>query len=683
MLYVGYTLFLTWPLPSDPSNLISATGISGDLGGSIATVGYVVQHHIFPFAPAVLHGVNAPEGVSEAWVLNWVSLVGRGMFYGFGYLFGPVAGAAVYLWVGFVLSGMAMFLLARRLFGNPWAALLAGFAFAFCPWAVQCISGHYDYMQGWGLVLAVWRMLELADRPTMRNGLLAGGATVVAMLVTPYFILIGGVAFVTLALIALLSGAARREFLAAGRGVAVAGGVIVVVFGAIGVLTVLAGGSETGALRTDSITDLYTYSARWLEWLLPDQNNFIFGGLTGPYLTSHLHGSNFAESSIYIGDSVLVLALFGVYRGGVQLIKRGRAVARDIQLIAVVGGAALALAAAWFSSPPKVRILGIWVPTPSWFVFHVTSTWRVYTRFIELIELGLCILLAFAVRELLARRGRTTSVIVVAGLAAVLVLDLWSRPPIRTTRVVVPPEYTWLKDHPGGIVADYPLEPAVYPDYAPLFWQMIDHHPTFQGYDANSDSELMKLGLVDLREPSTAPRLAALGVRYVVVHPGQPGIDIANMTRQRYVLRFSAPTGDVWQVEAPPAQTYVDALTGFSGVEGGPGDEYRWMVVEPGVLDVTSPSCPSCWGTLSFQSSSADLPRTLTVRDARTGLVLASIAIPPNRAIPVRVPDVKLEDGQARLLLTTNIPPLLPADGDPRLLSISVGEPRFVPGPQP
>lgn len=676
--YVGYTVFLTWPLATNPGGLISAPGISGDLGGSIGQIAYVVAHHVFPFAPATLHGVNAPEGIVEPWVLNWASLIGRGLFYGLGYVFGPVAGAAVYLWLGFVGSGMAMFLLARRLFGDPWAALLAGFAFAFSPWAVQGISGHYDFIQGWALVLAVWRMLELADRPTARNGLLAGGATAIAMLVTPYFILIAGVAFVVMAIIVLLAAAARGELLASVKGVVLAGGVIVLVFGAIGVLTVLAGGGETGTLLSEQITELYTYSARWLEWVLPDQNNLIFGGLTAHYLTTHLHGSNFAESSIYLGDSVVVMALGGVCLGVVALRKLGRAAARDIQMVAVVAGAALALVAAWFSAPPKVHIFGVSVPMPSWFVFHITSTWRVYTRFVELIELGLCILLAFAVRGLLARRGRTTSLIVFGALAAVLVLDLWARPPIRTTRITTPPEYTWLREHPGGTIADYPLEPAVYPNYAPLFWQMVHRHPIVQGYPANSDSELLKLGLVDLREPTTAPRLASLGVRYIVVHPGQPGGDPGNLTRQGYVLRFSAPDGDVWQLNARPAQTWVDQLQGFSLVEGSPGGEYRWMT-GPGVMAITSRDCPNCWGAVSFQSSSADLPRKLTVRDARTDEVLATVAIPPNRAIPVRITGVKLVNGQARLDLSTDIPALPPKDGDPRLLSVSVGEPRFTP----
>jgi hypothetical protein len=84
---------------------------------------------------------------------------------------------------------------------------------------------------------------------------------------------------------------------------------------------------------------------------------------------------------------------------------------------------------------------------------------------------------------------------------------------------------------------------------------------------------------------------------------------------------------------------------------------------------------------LSFKGSSADLPRRLTIRDARTDEVLGTVAIPPNRAVPVKVPGIKLVNGQARLLLSTDIPALPPKNGDPRFLSVSVGEPRFVTSP--
>ena len=117
-IYAAYAIFVTWPLATDPGGLVAGTDVNGDLGGSIAEIGYAVAHHVFPFAPAVLHGLNAPQGLSQPWVDNLASLPGVATQYGLGYIFGAVAGAAVFAWLGLVLSGLSMFLLTRRLFGS-------------------------------------------------------------------------------------------------------------------------------------------------------------------------------------------------------------------------------------------------------------------------------------------------------------------------------------------------------------------------------------------------------------------------------------------------------------------------------------------------------------------------------------------------------------------------------------
>ena len=68
-------------------------------------------------------------------------------------------------------------------------------------------------MHGWVLVLMVWRMLELVERPTLRNAIIAGCATAFAMWWTPYFILIGGAGWAALALTAIVVGLVRGRAL--------------------------------------------------------------------------------------------------------------------------------------------------------------------------------------------------------------------------------------------------------------------------------------------------------------------------------------------------------------------------------------------------------------------------------------------------------------------------------------
>ena len=680
VLYALYAVFLTWPLATNPGGLLAGSTLYGDTGGGAAQSAYIVQHHIFPFAPAILHGFNAPYGLAQTWVLNLASFPHAALVFGLDYALGAVAGTAVFLWLSFVVSGLSMFLLTRRLFGSVPAAALAGFAFAFYPFAVNQINGHFEFMNGWVIVLAVWRMLELVQLPTRRNALLAGAAAALAMWFTFYFILIAGVAFAALAVLAVMVLALRGEGRKGLRRVALAAVPIgVLVFG-LAALTVLAGGAA-GGVRAQPVRALYVYSARPLEWLLPDRNNLVFGGLTRGYLTTHLHYSNFSESSLYLGLSVLGLALLGLVIAIRELRVGGRAALRDPALVGVLAGVVLAGTAALFSLPPTLNVFGASVLMPSGLVYVFASTWRVYSRYVELLELGVCIIMAFGVSRLLARFRPRMAWVVTAALAVVLVVDLWARPPVRATATTAPAEYVWLRDHPGGTVADYPIMPGDFPNYQAQFWQPFDGHPVIQGYPLGSESEAVKLSLADLREPSTAPGLAALGVKYIVVHPGQPGNNPPTIRRYHYILRFSSPTGSVWQVTAKPAPTTVDAWQNFSGIQGGPGAEYDWMT-QGGVLSLHARGCPvSCTASLTFGSGSHHVPRVLTVADQASGRVLLRRSIPAWIAVKVTVPGVTLSHGLGHLLLSTNLAPTPEGPGTlARLLSIYVREPRLTLG---
>ena len=676
-LYAVYAVFLTWPLATNPGGLLAGATLYGDTGGTAAQIAYTVQHHIFPFAPATFHAFNAPYGLTQAWVQNLASFPGTALVVGLGYVFGAVAGTAVFLWLSFVLSGLSMFLLTRRLFSSVPAAALAGFAFAFYPFAVNQINGHFDYMEGWVIVPMVWRMLELIERPTRRNALLAGIAAALAMWFTFYFILFAGVAFTALAVLAVMVLALRGEGRKGLRRVLLAAVPIGTLLFALAALTVLAGGAA-GGVRAQPVRALYVYSARPLEWLLPDRNNLVFGGLTRGYLTTHLHSSNFSESSLYLGLSVLGLALVGLVIAISQLRARGRAALREPALVGVLAAAVLAGTAAMFSLPPTIHVLGASVLMPSGVVYVLTSTWRVYTRFVEVLQLGLCIVMAFGVSRLLAHFRPRTALLVTVALAVIVVVDLWARPPVRATATTAPAEYVWLRDHPGGTVADYPIMPGDFPNYQALFWQPFDGHPVIQGYPLGSESEAVKLSLADLREPGTAPGLAALGVKYIVVHPGQPGNTAATIRRFHYVLRFSSPTGSVWQVTAKPAPTMVDAWQNFSGIQGSPGAEYDWMA-NRGVLSLRARNCPvSCTGALTFASGSYRVPRILTVTDQASGRVLLRQSIPAWIAADVTVPGVTLAHGVAHLVLSTNIGATPGGVGSlARLMSVYVREPKL------
>src|SRR5439155_9683146 len=257
-----------------------------------------VESHRFPFAPGTLADFNAPNGLPIRWTLNVSTFASFGELYGLTAIFGPLAAVGLYTLSGLTLSGLSMFLLARRLTRHAGAAFVAGFAYAFYPFVMVNAQGHVDFIQGWVLVVAVWRLIELVEWPTRRNGIWAGAALILAFAWTPYHILFAVAIGLATAAVALLFARRRGLLRPTLEAFAVAGAIGVVWLGGIGLLNRAGPRDE---VRSHTIQDAITYSARAWEYVVPTSEHPIFGAEAGRYRASHTHGSNGSENVLYVG----------------------------------------------------------------------------------------------------------------------------------------------------------------------------------------------------------------------------------------------------------------------------------------------------------------------------------------------------------------------------------------------
>lgn len=670
LLYAAYSVAVTWPVVTDLDGSIFGA-LPGDLTGAIAHTREVVEERLFPFAPATLTDFNAPDGLEEQWVLNLATLPGTGMLYGMSFVFGAIAGHTLFTLLGYTLSGAAMFVLARRVTGSAPAALVAGFAFAFHPFAIAKGEGHLHFVHGWPIVLMLWRMLEVVEAPTRRNGLWAGAATALAMWFTPYYVLIAGVGFAAAALVALLLGWSRGTLGAHVRSIAWASAVVVALVASLGALQLLAGGGEAGGLRTQSLSELTVYSARLHEFVVPDRDNLLVE--TGPFLEARLHGSNFSENSLYLGLSVLALALVaaGALAGGLR--RSWRAALADRIGAGTAMGGVIALVAVAFSAPPQITVGGTLVPAPAWFVYQLTSTWRVYSRFVVLVMAGVALLAAVGVARLLVRRSPRAAGAITALLLVVVAVDLWARPKGVVTTPGVPAVYTALREQPPGGVAEYPIQPGSLPDATAIWFQQAHGKPILNGFPAGTDDESRKIELNELADRETAGDLAAFGMRYVLVRSnyqgGRPGRGFQRI--------HTGPEGEAFRITAAPSTAGVDALGAEWGLpEGAPNGRFRWMGYDGARILVW---CDQglCDGELSFETTSWAEPRDLEIRDSGGKVVHRQrIGI---ESTQVRVP-LRFERGIELAFHTTPDPaqvPIAPGSTETRPLGISLVEPRF------
>jgi hypothetical protein len=627
LVYAVFALVLTWPLAAHLGSTVYLTPPNppgpGDLGGSIAHLRELVHGHHNPFLPGREQDFDAPSGLPIRWALNVATLPSVALLYVLAALFGATAAFGLFILLGYVASGVSMFLLVRWLTGSAWIGLISGWAFAFYPFAV--VKGeHPNFLHGWVFVVMLWRFLVLVERPTLRNGVWAGLASILCFAWTQYFVLLGGIAFWTLVIGTVVVGAVRSRLrehaLAVLPAIAIAAGFV------LGARALLLTTSENSTLPSNSIIDIIATSARVPMYLVPPAHH-VLSGLTISYLDRH--NFNAVEWTLYVGLSVLALAVVGLVAACLRRFRPELVAAAAIS-------AALVLVGFAFSLPPEKTLAGVTFHLPSWLIFHASPNWRLYTRFVIVVMLGLCVLAALGLQALVAGRSARAQMAILTLATILIPLDLWDRPAVHTFRLDPPRIYQTLREQPPGIVAEYPLRSVhAVGHYRDLYYQSVHGKPIFNGYYSGPD-ERRALRLDRLDYPPTARWLATLGVRYVLVtptsllpgvpSPGKPGRGFQPIARDGY--------GALYRVTAAPAP-FVWYRDGFWGPEGAGATRYQWAGEGKVQLSVEG-RCAPCLGVLTFNATSFGRPRSLAVV-SDSGRTVTRVKV-PTTSVVVRAP---------------------------------------------
>jgi hypothetical protein len=665
LVYAVIAIRLTWPMPAHIGSLLY--GGTGDPFGGLANLRELVDHNHIPFLPGRIHDFAAPEGLPIPWVRSLASFSGQTILFSLGWTLGPLAAYNVFILAGFILSGLSGFLLARRLSGSAGGGFIAGLALAFYPYVVVKSHGHYELAHSWVLVLALWRMLELAEHPGRRNGVLAGLAVLLALTFTPYFILLGGVLYATVAVCSLVSAWRMGTLRSAIAGQAWPAGMVVLY---LGLFRLLASAAESGqGLRQNGDQEFITYSARAYEYLVPNATNPIVGSETGPWLARHLHGSNGSESTLYVGLVVLALAGYATWRAVRGRVPRPqRHIVFTLVTVAIVAGLC--------SAPPMFQAGGLSVPMPLHFISSVSPTWRVYARMVSLIEIALVMLAALAVADLVRGRRAVVRAAVVAVIAVAVLVDFSPRNG-GSNPISEPSIYQAFKGLPRGIVAEYPLVPTVQDSYDELVAQQFHGMPIVNGYESGSPSEARALTLADPSAPTTGEGLAALGVKYILIRnvPANaalkaPSSDFRLLAQNQSGRLFAVrPTG----LGRTPA-SIASLGEGFDPPEQDPEGYHQWLTAATGEIDLRA-DCRHCRGELQFTATSLGGPRQVRITGG-THPVVATVVGGTSVRVPVRF-------HQSVTLKVSTEPGPVPAKSviagstDPRLLSINLRTPRL------
>lgn len=524
----AWGLVVTWPVAVHFGEYIYGT--PGDATGAVSIFwwwGYALTHGK-PILDNTLQGV--PLG--SEWDLIAFSPLSVFVFTPLDVIIGPIASYNLLILSSFPLTAWVTYLLARTLGISRLGAAFAGLALAFIPYHIEKATGHgnqthLELLAGTLLFLVRWRQSG-RRRNLVGAGALAG---LQAWLEPSVFYVMAFALLTFFAVSAALPGQGKtrwawiRHHLVGGSLM----GAVIAPFIPVALVFFHRPGSSSSLAshltHAQTSGEAIIYAARLREYIEPWYANPLVPDAIKQWELLHLHGSNFVESSLLLGYTVLLLALIGVVRDGRPFI--------------ITLGAGLMFVGVLVSLPPDQKVGPLLLHPPSYYLTSVVTIFRVYARFAMMVQLGVCLLAGLGIGVLQTRLGGGRRQLLLAIPFLLTVVEFNNLPPTHVTEILpAPAEYLWLRDQPQGILMEYPAKAGGATAQQEiqvrqyLLYQMVHLHPTFltEITDGKVGAE------AKLLEPyyglGVAEELKAYGVKYVLVHRGDYVADGYNVPRK-------------------------------------------------------------------------------------------------------------------------------------------------------
>jgi hypothetical protein len=679
--YAALAAYATWPIARDPGGTVFGT--PGDMTGSITLLRYRDELGVGPLSNAVTGQENAPFGLSLPGAISLPQIVVEAP----AQMLTALSGNAVFAVNAIILLGLALtafscFALCLSLTANPWAAWVAGLGFGFNPWILERAHGHIHFTHLWSLPLILLALLWIRRGGGGRAWVAFTLALVAACYTNTYVSLFAAVtlgAFIVADLGApLIRRQPERMRAAIGRaGFSLA--LLIAVMIPQAVVSVVQADRIDGLLAgTRSPLDPYTYGSRWWEWVTPSYRHPVFGEWTAPFLAARDHGSNFGETALYLGAVSLGLAFVGVVWSVIARRRGLPAWPGALGLCLVVAGLVVSL-------PRGISPLGFEIPMPSALLSQFVEPWRVYSRLFVVVSLGIAVLAAIGLARLLSSVPRRAVPFAAVAIGALVVFDLGMTQ--TSFPAEPPPVYKELAALPGAEPrVEYPLTPPVQaPHLAYIFYTQAAERPLVNGGRAGTTGGSFDARLQDPQSPWTAPALAGLGARWVVLHSHIYGGEPPELGGgYRRVGDFAGSV--LYEVTADAPAVMATPGDGFGGPEPTPEARFtQWLEGREGRIAVVNTTEAARQATLRFEVMSFVGPRRVTILDGDDEVT--SVAVGPEFA-PVEL-SVEVPPGMSELTVRTDpgaqrIATAL-GGADPRSVSVRLtgidvatpGEPNF------
>jgi hypothetical protein len=314
--YLLIAFIIFWPITTGITNTVA--GVGGDPYQSMWNLWWVghallSMHQSFwttslvfwPVGANLIYQTMMPIGALIVYPLQAI---------------GPAFAYNALFFIGIMLSGFSMYILADYIVKNKYAAFVAGLAFTFSAFHIAQSYGHLDYANIELVPIALYMFLRIINRDYLR---IRHGKYFTAVLFAALFVVTmfmgdieqGIIVSLMLILIFVFYAASKSRAKVLNREF---GALMLVfifcafVFGSWAFIPVITNYSNS---TVNQLNDLY-HNAIWsddvLSFFLPSFYNGLLNGVAQSYVS--IYHQDIGETTSYIGYTVLALAAYGIYK---------------------------------------------------------------------------------------------------------------------------------------------------------------------------------------------------------------------------------------------------------------------------------------------------------------------------------------------------------------------------------
>lgn len=549
----------------------------------------------------------------------------------------PICGLNLLTLLGYMSSGLVMFGLVRWLFKRFDIAIFAAYAAAFVPYHQIKSYSHINYIYGGIFIGIIWSYLWLYSRPSFKRSVVFALASIIGFYFDGYFVMISSFLmaglisssyiYALLCLSFIKDNPKRQQVInkLMARTKYLAIGLIMVSIVVVPILVTYTNNSlaikqSLSSVRSNIKSETLLYGLRPIELVTPAYNNPLMPNGYQAWRATKLHGSNFSEDSLYVGYTIIVLALIGIagwfFRSKIRPQLPGLAY-RELVFI-IIGAFILCFL---FSLPYKVTLFGHTFRTPSLVLIKLTANWRVLARLFLAMDPLLIILASAGLYFITRSRGRLGKLVIVllsSGLLFVeyLPASFGSAPDLYKD---APSIYKQIRDDRSvKIVAEYPLADF---KYTPTIftYQPVYNKPLLNANDGSISRGPFDSAIAGLNDPQTLGVLKKLDMDVVIVHAAQ----VKNQNLSTYL--FDPVKDDKGNINVqsslfsyklnpslPSRDSFLVMQTGFSDLSVDDAQISHRYLIAQGTMRVTSVRGDPVprQSSINFYASSACLAST-------------------------------------------------------------------------